>query len=270
MVYLGGLTFCVGKKALRIPNLVAAERFGSAILHRHHASLEDVNGAFRLLIGEVNINTIIGLYARGMQQHGVGAHDFKKKEEDHCNSMRFTLLANVHPSLRKVGIETTITKPSGKPGRIDMLVSIPLKKQLFVLEWKSVQIDYIDVGSGSPLERANVLAGICDISAVLNLRFRNDKFRAGQTIKECIENGPQDQLREYVQSTEIQKWKGDGYMITPALAVVFGSRHVLLWDLAGDKLDDFSTTRPRVISPVNSNNNIIDIDINININTNAL
>ncbi|KAF9196974.1 hypothetical protein BGZ59_005725, partial [Podila verticillata] len=110
MVHIGGLTFCVRKKALRIPNLVAAERFGKAVLRRYRASLEDVNGAFRLLIEEGNIDRIFGLYAYGMQQHDVGAHDFKKKEEDHCNSMRFTLLANIHPSLRKVGVETTVTK----------------------------------------------------------------------------------------------------------------------------------------------------------------
>ena len=110
MVHLGGLTFCVGKNALRIPNLVAAERFGNAILARHHTSLEDVNGAFKLLVHNGHIDRILGLYARGMQQRDVGAHDFKKKEEDHCNSMRFTLLANIHPSLRNVGIETTVTK----------------------------------------------------------------------------------------------------------------------------------------------------------------
>jgi hypothetical protein len=84
MVHLGGLTFCIRKKALRIPNLVAAERFGSAILHRHQASLEDVNGAFRSLIEDGYIDRILGLYARGMQQHDVGAHDLKKKEDDHC------------------------------------------------------------------------------------------------------------------------------------------------------------------------------------------
>ncbi|KAK3823818.1 MAG: hypothetical protein J3R72DRAFT_23833 [Linnemannia gamsii] len=110
MVHLGGLTFCLGKKALRIPNLVAAERFGSAILHRHRATLEDVNGAFRILIDDGNIDRILGLYARGMQEHDVGAHDFEKREEDHSSSMRFTLLANIHPSLRKIGVETTITK----------------------------------------------------------------------------------------------------------------------------------------------------------------
>ena len=110
MVHLDGLPFCVGKKALRIPNVVAAERFGSAILHRHHASLDDEGGAFRLLIEDGHIDRIIGLYAHGMQQHDVGAHDFQKKEADHCNSMCFTLLDNIHPFLRKVGVETTITK----------------------------------------------------------------------------------------------------------------------------------------------------------------
>ncbi|KAF9430722.1 hypothetical protein BGZ76_000736 [Entomortierella beljakovae] len=234
MVHLGGLTFCVRKKALRIPNLVVAERFGRAVLKRYQASLEDVNGAFRLLIEEGNVDRIIGLYARGMQQHDVGARDFKKKEEDHCNSIRFTLLANIHPSLQKVGAETT---PSGKPGQIDMLISIPLKKRLFVLEWKSLQIDYIKVGSGSLLQRANALASIRDVSEVLDLRFRNDKFRADMTIKQWIQSGPQNQLRGYAQSAEIQKWKDDGYTITSVLAVVVGSRHVLLWNLDGDELD---------------------------------
>ncbi|KAG9067806.1 hypothetical protein KI688_011394 [Linnemannia hyalina] len=244
MVHLGGLTFCVGKKALRIPNLVTAERFGSAILHRHQATLEDVNGAFRLLIDNGNIDKILGLYARGMQEHDIGAHDFQK-EEDHCNSMRFTLLANIHPSLQKVGVETTITKPSGTPGRIGMLVSVPLRKRLFVLEWKSIQIDYINIGSGTRLERANVLAEIPDANRVLGLKFRGDKFRTGQTIKEWILDGPkvgkgcspEQQLRGYAQSPEIKRWKKDGYTITPALVVVVGSRHVLLWNLDGDRLD---------------------------------
>jgi len=110
MVHFGGLTFCLGKKALRIPNLVVAERFGSAILHRCSASLEDVDDAFKALIKDGYIDHIFGLYTRALQQHDVGPHDSKKKEENHCNSMRFTLLANVHPSIRNVGVETFITK----------------------------------------------------------------------------------------------------------------------------------------------------------------
>ncbi|KAG0023833.1 hypothetical protein BGZ81_007912 [Podila clonocystis] len=246
MVYLGGLTFCVNKKALRIPNLVAAERFGSAILHRHHASLEDVTDALRLLTEDGNIDTIIGLYARGMQQHDVGAHGFKKKEEYHCKSMRFALLCNIHPSLRKVGVETTITKSLGMPGGIYMLVSVRSLRRLFVLEWKSIHIDYIKIGSGSQLRKANALANISDANKVLDLKFSNDKPRAGQTMKQWILNEPKDgeghspqqQLRDYVQDREIKKWEKDGYTITPVLVVVVGSRHILLWNLAGDKLDD--------------------------------
>ncbi|KAF9551469.1 hypothetical protein EC957_008138 [Mortierella hygrophila] len=204
VVHIGGLTFCVGKKALRISNLVVAARFGSAILHRHQATLEDVDGAFRLLVDDGNIDRILGLYARGMQEHDVGAHDFQKKEEEHCNSMRFTLLANIHPSLRKVGVETTITK-----------------------------------------ERANALAEIRDANKILDLKFRSDKFRTGQTIKKWILDGPkfgkgcssEQQLGEYAESPEIEAWKKDGYTITPILLVVVGSRHVLLWNLDGDKLD---------------------------------
>ncbi|KAG0042373.1 hypothetical protein BGZ83_000546 [Gryganskiella cystojenkinii] len=104
LVYVGGLTFCAGKKALRIPNLVVAERFGNAILHRHQTTLEEANDALRVLVDDGNIDKIFGLYARGMQ-------------------------------------------PLGMPGRIDMMVSVPLRKQLFVLEWKSIQIDFIKIES---------------------------------------------------------------------------------------------------------------------------
>ncbi|KAG0343850.1 hypothetical protein BGZ54_006044 [Gamsiella multidivaricata] len=126
-----------------------------------------------------------------------------------------------------------------------MLVSVPLRKRLFVLEWKSIQIDYIKIGSGTRLERANALADISDASEVLDLKFRNDKFRAGQTIKEWILNEPKDgkghspqqQLRDYAQSREIERWKKDGYTVTPILVIIVGSRHVLLWNLDGDTLD---------------------------------
>jgi hypothetical protein len=100
----------LAKKALRIPNLVAAERFDSAILERHETSLEYLQGAFEELVDVGRIERIFGLYARGMQERDVGTDDFKKSEEVHYSSMRFTLLANIHPSFRKVGVESTITK----------------------------------------------------------------------------------------------------------------------------------------------------------------
>ena len=127
-----------------------------------------------------------------------------------------------------------------------MLVSVPLRKQLFVLEWKSIQIDYIQIGSGTRLERANVLANILNAPEVLDLKFRNDEFRSRQTIEEWILSGPrvgkelspQQQLHEYVQTSEIEMWKKDGYTIMPILVVVVGSRHILLWNLDGNTLDE--------------------------------
>ncbi|KAG0020179.1 hypothetical protein BGZ80_004652, partial [Entomortierella chlamydospora] len=162
MVHLGGLTFCVGKEGLRIPNLVAAARLGRAILDRHHASLEDVNGAFKALIDNGCIDKIIGLYARGMQQHDVGHRNFLMKEEDYCNLMRSILLGNIHPSLRKFDVETTITK--------------------------SIQIYNLEIGSGSQSIKADALAKILDTTDVLNLKFGHRE--SSQSIKDWILSGP--------------------------------------------------------------------------------
>ncbi|KAF9173639.1 hypothetical protein BGX20_002585 [Mortierella sp. AD010] len=243
MLHLGELTFCVGKKGLRITNLVAAARLGCAILDRHHANLEDVNDAFKALIDNGYIDKIIGLYARGMKQNDVGRRDFQMTGENHCNLMRSIFLANIHPSFRKFGVETTITKPAGTPGRIGMLVSVPLRKQLFVLEWKSIQIYMIKIGSGSQSVEADALAKIHDATHVLNLKFRYRE--SSQSIKDWILSGPkvgevqspQQQLHEYAQSPEIERWKMDGYTITPVLVVVVGSRQILLWNLDGFSLD---------------------------------
>jgi hypothetical protein len=79
----------------------------------------------------------------------------------------------------------------------------------------------------------------------VDLKFRNDKFRAGQTIKQWIlsgpkntnERSPQQQLCEYARSPEIERWKKEGYTVSPILVVIVGSRHVLLWNLDGDTLD---------------------------------
>lgn len=66
-------------------------------------------------------------------------------------------------------------------------------------------IYYIKIGSGASLEMANVLSEIPDAKTLLDLKLRNDNFRAGQTIKDWILCGPkvgkglspQQQLCEY-------------------------------------------------------------------------
>ncbi|KAI1312271.1 hypothetical protein EDD11_002990 [Mortierella claussenii] len=183
---LGGLMFCIGKKALRISNLVVAERFERAILDRYHASLEDVDGVFRILVKDGYIDGIFDLYTRCIQEHCVGANGFKKKEH-RCNSMRFTLLANLHPSLQKVGVETTLAKV-----KLTRWCVFRRKKQLFVLEWACIQIDHIKVGSGTRSVRANALTRIPAANLLLDLKFRNHEYRAGQTIKDRILIGPKN------------------------------------------------------------------------------
>ncbi|KAK3810639.1 MAG: hypothetical protein J3R72DRAFT_498967 [Linnemannia gamsii] len=56
-------------------------------------------------------------------------------------------------------------------------------KRLFILEWKSVQIDYIKVGFGSLLQNANVLADTRDVNEALDLSFGNGKFRVWDLVK---------------------------------------------------------------------------------------
>ncbi|KAG0336155.1 hypothetical protein BG000_006872 [Podila horticola] len=148
MLHIGGLTFCPGVKQLQIPNLVAAERFGKATLDRFGLLLEDVSLAFKNIVSTGDIRQAFALYRQTMSARDVGYSDFDKKEEHHRDSFYYALLGNSHPSLRKVKLEVKITKPlQGGLGRIDMQVLVPSKKRILVLEWKVIQIDYLDLGA---------------------------------------------------------------------------------------------------------------------------
>lgn len=132
----------------------------------------------------------------------------------------------------------------GGLGRIDMQVHVPSKKRILVLEWKVIQIDYLDL---SPIvsreKKAEHLGGTFEASAILDLKFgRNDKWRHGQTIKEWILQGPRDghpkispykQLGAYLASQEIAHFKEE-YEVTGYLVVVVGSRQILLWKMGDD------------------------------------
>jgi hypothetical protein len=110
MLHIGGLTFCGDSKHLRIPNLVAAERFGTATLDHLGLRLEDVDLAFRNIALSGSVCQALALYKRTMEKRDVGNSDFDKTEENHCDSFYYALLGNLHPSLRKIGLETRVTK----------------------------------------------------------------------------------------------------------------------------------------------------------------
>ncbi|KAI8344981.1 hypothetical protein B0O80DRAFT_38271 [Mortierella sp. GBAus27b] len=191
MLHIGGLTFCGDAKKLRIPNLVAAERFGNATLARLGLRLGDVDLAFQNIINTGNIRQALLLYRQMIWMRDVHVNDLKKTEEHHRDSFYVSFLGNCHPTLRKLEIEAKITKPSETPGRIDMLITVPSAKRILVLEWKALQLDFLDFGTRmTPEEKADRLKGIVEVRDILNLKFaRHDLFRPGRTIKDWILKG---------------------------------------------------------------------------------
>jgi hypothetical protein len=95
MVYMGGLTFDSDdpSKFLKIPNLVAAKRFGSALLNRHglHSSMED---ALYTLAGTGNPMDVLIGYCHLMRQRDITRDAFEKDEEYHRDSIWITILEN--------------------------------------------------------------------------------------------------------------------------------------------------------------------------------
>ncbi|KAK5822985.1 hypothetical protein F5H01DRAFT_401412 [Linnemannia elongata] len=240
MLHIGGLTFCGDSKQLQIPNLVAAERFGNATLDHLKLRLEDVDLAFRNIVSSGNVHQAFALYKRTMEIRDVGDNDFKKTEENHRDSFHYALLGNSHPSLRKIGLKTQITKTPQNFGRIDTLIQVPSKRRVLLLKWKAIQIDFLDIGAWrGRKEKAEHLRGMTDANDVLDLQFsRYDAWRPGQTIRGWITEGPirdnnkspRQQLAEYVASSEITKLKEDNE-VTAYLVVVIGSRQVLFWEM---------------------------------------
>lgn len=122
-----------------------------------------------------------------------------------------------------------------------MLIRVPSKKRVLLLEWKAIQIDFLVIGAGRRRnEKAEHLRGMTDANEVLDLQFSlYDLWRPRQTIRQWITEGPirgdnqkspRLQLAEYVASPEITKLKEDNE-VTAYLVVVIGSRQVLFWEM---------------------------------------
>lgn len=85
MIYMGGLTFD--------PNLVAAKRFGLALLERHglYASMKDA--LYDLAATGSPISVLKG-YCSLMRQRDVVGDALAKSEENHRDSLWITILEN--------------------------------------------------------------------------------------------------------------------------------------------------------------------------------
>ena len=92
---MGGLTFDSDNpsKFLKIPNLIAAKRFGSAILERL-GLYNSMKSALHSLAGTGNPMDVLIGYCHLMRQRDVIGDAFTKKEEHHRDSIWVTILEN--------------------------------------------------------------------------------------------------------------------------------------------------------------------------------
>jgi hypothetical protein len=115
MAYMGALTLDSDNpsKFLKIPNLVAAKRFGSALLNRHGLYNSMKNALYTLARTGNLIDVLIG-YCQLMRQRDVIGNAFNKTEENHRDSIWFTILENpaIQPvaeyQVRKVRLPLTL------------------------------------------------------------------------------------------------------------------------------------------------------------------
>jgi hypothetical protein len=98
---MGGLTFDWKEpdKFLKIPNLVAAKRFGTALLRRI-GLYDSMRDALHTLAGNGNPMDVLAGYCHLMRQCDVTKDAFAKKEEHHRDSIWFTILEN--PAIKPV------------------------------------------------------------------------------------------------------------------------------------------------------------------------
>ncbi|KAF9420186.1 hypothetical protein BGZ76_004124 [Entomortierella beljakovae] len=247
MVHIGGLTFYreEGVKYLRIPNHIAAERFGNAMLSRLGLRLSDVRLAFNNIVRTGTIGQALSLYRQLICKCDVHQNDFKKTEEQHRDSFYTAIVGNSLPFFLDVDIEFEITKASASGGRIDMIIKVPSANRILVLEWKVVQLSYLDVGppTNDQKSKAELVRDMGTPTSVANIKFTSrDNWRPGKTIEDWICNGdrngkiPRVQLADYMKSLEITKLREKFDVVVGYLVVVVGSRQVLFWKLNEDMI----------------------------------
>lgn len=119
-------------------------------------------------------------------------------------------------------------QPNKKLGRVDLLVELP--RHFILMEWKVVNIDFLDVGKSRDRElKAKALSELY-VDEVLGLEFNKREQHRKGTIEEWIRKKVTPQLQSYVTSVEVKEQRGDRKFHAHLILVV-GSRHILVWDM---------------------------------------
>ncbi|CAG8631596.1 11602_t:CDS:1, partial [Paraglomus brasilianum] len=137
MLYVGCLTFTeqTPEKLLQIPNSVAAQCFGEAVLDHYRLSNIDITNTLKQLVFMGDISILLGYYKKLMCKNNVSESNLKNKtEENHCDSICLCCVFLRNLLLVQVAPEFEITQPSKIPGQIDMLIKTQGTKRVIISE----------------------------------------------------------------------------------------------------------------------------------------
>jgi len=221
---------------LKIPNIVAAERIGSAILDRFDLR-DTLPLALQYLATEGELGPILGCY-RGLMKQRDNNHSAltETTEGMHRDNFYFSLLRN--PDLTPQ-VEFKVIKPNQKKGRVDLVLQT--SRQLIVTEWKFYRINFLDVPGkyGDSEEKADTLCNY-ELQQILDLRFaywdivhrdKRDQKRI-YTIQEWVKEKEAPQLRDYIKSNDVQQLiQKHSLKLRAYFVIIVGSRHILLWGM---------------------------------------
>ncbi|KIX00688.1 uncharacterized protein Z518_09753 [Rhinocladiella mackenziei CBS 650.93] len=253
MTYMGGLTFDPDDPSnfLKIPNLVAATRFGSAMLNRL-GLYNSMTSALRNLARTGSPMDVLAGYCHMMRQHDVVGEAFSKKEEHHRDSIQWTILEN--PALKSAA-EYKVTKVislllyNKSYGYVDLLITDG-KKLYTVIEFKNIPIAYLGLSGEENLEKAQQLEAM-KLIEILKPRFKGDNYRTG-TIRSWVDGrgsgrnsgSVRRQLQSYITGPTVQK-EITNKNFCAFTVVIIGSCQILVreMDRHGKWVDEFDLAR---------------------------
>lgn len=243
MVYMGGLTFDPDdpSKFLKIPNLVAAKRFGTALLDRL-GLYNSIKNTLYTLAQTGNPMGALAAYCHLMRQYDVIGDAFLKNEGHHRSIIQVAILEN--PAIKPTA-EFIVRKWTNNIGFVDLLITD--NENLYtVIEFKNIQIRYLGLTGEEDINKAEQLKAM-GLNKVLGLKFSGDQFRSG-TIRNWIDGKRKDsisgsvrkQLQSYIKGSTVQKEIADKNFRAFAVVIV-GSRKILVreMDRDGNWVGDF-------------------------------
>ncbi|RPB00451.1 hypothetical protein L873DRAFT_816160 [Choiromyces venosus 120613-1] len=226
LLYFGAFTFDKENpsKFLTIPNHIVAKRFGTTILHRFKL-LSSMQNAVKFLALRGDIIATLAGYQELMAARDIKQSGYSMTEQQHRDSFHIAILEN--PALDPQ-VEYQVTKPGRGPGQVDLLIASP--DHWVVIEWKTIQIEFLDVGDSLTWGKKAEAISKLGVNGILKLKFnRWEKFRKG-TIGSWIRNDVRAQLKSYVQSPEIREL-AQNRKFRAHLVLVVGSRKILVWEM---------------------------------------